>query len=217
MMAQPRYQHIIWDWNGTLFDDAWLCVEIMNGLLARRGLPLLTLERYQTVFDFPVVAYYRRVGFDFAVDPFETLSNEFMADYQRRMMECDLRPGARDLLAALLRRGLSQSILSAMKQDLLDDMIAQFDLRRYFSDVVGINDHHAAGKLDSARHWMARQSVIPAEMVFVGDTTHDHEVAEVLGVGCWLIASGHHSRERLAATGGQVIDSLPDVQRLINA
>ena len=27
------YRHLVWDWNGTLFDDAWLCVEVMDGLL----------------------------------------------------------------------------------------------------------------------------------------------------------------------------------------
>ena len=31
-----NYRHVIWDWNGTLLDDAWLCVEVLNGLLARR-------------------------------------------------------------------------------------------------------------------------------------------------------------------------------------
>ena len=56
------YQHIIWDWNGTLFDDAGVCLDIMNGMLARRNLPHLTPERYEEFFDFPVIDYYRRVG-----------------------------------------------------------------------------------------------------------------------------------------------------------
>ena len=26
-------RHIFWDWNGTLLDDAWLCRDVMNGIL----------------------------------------------------------------------------------------------------------------------------------------------------------------------------------------
>ncbi|MBI5960065.1 MAG: HAD family hydrolase [Chloroflexi bacterium] len=216
-MPNSHYKHVIWDWNGTLFDDAWLCVEIMNGLLVKRGLPPLSLERYQSLFDFPVIDYYRRVGFDFAVDSFENLSNEFIGEYQRRMLECQLRPQTREVLEGIQQLGLTQSILSAMKQEMLDEMIEHFALTRYFADVVGISDHHAAGKIDSARRWMAKQAVSPADMVFVGDTTHDYEVAQELGVTCWSIASGHHSEERLAALSGRVIEALPALLGLINA
>ena len=52
------YTHIIWDWNGTLLDDAWLCVDVMNGMLRERRLPTRTLDQYKEVFDFPVRNYY---------------------------------------------------------------------------------------------------------------------------------------------------------------
>ena len=58
-MRLRTYRHLIWDWNGTLLDDAWLCREIMNGQLRRRGLPELSAERYEQIFDFPVEKYYR--------------------------------------------------------------------------------------------------------------------------------------------------------------
>ena len=32
-----KYKHIIWDWNGTLINDVWLVVEIMNKMLIRQG------------------------------------------------------------------------------------------------------------------------------------------------------------------------------------
>ena len=48
------YKHIIWDWNGTLLNDAWLCVEVMNGMLEKRGLPKVSLDFYRSVFTYPV-------------------------------------------------------------------------------------------------------------------------------------------------------------------
>jgi phosphoglycolate phosphatase len=216
-MQNSTYTHIIWDWNGTLFDDAWLCIEIMNGMLARRHLPLLTPAYYEAIFDFPVIDYYRKVGFDFAVEPFERVSDEFIREYDRRMRECDLRAGAREILARGRARGLTQSILSAMNQEMLRGLIAHFDLADYFSDVVGLSDHHAFGKIELAQRWLAAQALEPGQILFVGDTTHDYEVAQALGAACVYIHSGHHSRERLAALGQRPIETLGDVHRLIDA
>lgn len=204
-------KHIIWDWNGTLFDDAWLCVDIMNGLLSRRNLPPLTLFRYQAVFDFPVIDYYQAIGLDFSVEPFEVLSNEFMAEYQRRSCECQLRDGVREVLAGIQQQGRTQSILSAMKQDLLEEMIDHFGLSSHFSDIVGISNHHAHGKIESAQRWIAKQTLNREDMLFVGDTTHDFAVAQTLGISCVFVPSGHHSRERLLAAGGSILENLSDL------
>ncbi len=45
-----KYKHIIWDWNGTLFEDIWLCVSSINKLLAQRNLPALTINKYRAIF-----------------------------------------------------------------------------------------------------------------------------------------------------------------------
>ena len=53
-----KYKHIIWDWNGTLLDDRWLCVDGINNGLLKRGLTPITEETYMNVFTFPVKNYY---------------------------------------------------------------------------------------------------------------------------------------------------------------
>ena len=45
-----NYKHIVWDWNGTLLDDAWLCVEVLNQMLSQRGQTAITLEFYRQHF-----------------------------------------------------------------------------------------------------------------------------------------------------------------------
>lgn len=75
-MSNFKYKHIIWDWNGTLFYDAWLCVEIINQILRKRVLPVITPEHYQKIFDFPLIEYYRKLPFDFSVEPFAEISND---------------------------------------------------------------------------------------------------------------------------------------------
>ena len=53
-----NYKHIIWDYNGTLLNDVKLCVTIINEMLKARNLPVMSIERYRKLFDFPVKDYY---------------------------------------------------------------------------------------------------------------------------------------------------------------
>ena len=62
-----RYKHIIWDWNGTLLDDTWLCVEGINQALIKRNLTPISEDRYREVFTFPVRDYYKKLGFDLTI------------------------------------------------------------------------------------------------------------------------------------------------------
>ena len=74
-----KYRHIIWDWNGTLWDDTWLCVEINNHMLQRRSLPEITADTYRDTLCFPVVDYYCQLGFDYESDSYNRLAEEFQA------------------------------------------------------------------------------------------------------------------------------------------
>jgi phosphoglycolate phosphatase len=78
-----KYKHIVWDWNGTLLDDAWLCVEILNSMLAARRMQTTTLEQYQNDFDFPVYNYYVKLGFDFSKEDYDTVAREYIGRISR--------------------------------------------------------------------------------------------------------------------------------------
>ena len=75
-------EHIIWDWNVTLFNDVELSKNIMNRMLSKRDKNLISLERYRTIFTFHVIEYYKKTGLDLSVDTFEELSTEFISDYE---------------------------------------------------------------------------------------------------------------------------------------
>lgn len=206
----PRYRHIIWDWNGTLLDDLDYSIGVMNALLARRQLPLLHRARYHALFDFPVRAYYERLGFDAAVDPFEKLSTEFISGYDARRTEAPLHLHTAATLTAVSAAGLRQSILSAYRHETLHEIVAHFGLTAHFDHIAGLDNIHAHSKLALGRDLVARLGVPSAEILLVGDTLHDHDVARELGIACALIAAGHHPLERLRQTGAPVFATLKD-------
>lgn len=203
-----RIAHVIWDWNGTLLDDAELCVEVMNGVLSRRQLAPLTAETYAAAFRFPVREYYRELGFDFERETFEIIGTEFIAGYSAGEARCGLREDARSTLEGVESLGLRQSVLSASQQARLEHQVRRLDVHAHFEALVGLDDHYAAGKIDVGQKWMKQSDVDPLRALLVGDTDHDVEVARALGVQCVLVPSGHQSTARLARTGAEVLPSL---------
>ena len=206
-----KYKHIIWDWNGTLLDDAWLCVEILNRMLTRRGMKTTTLTQYQADFDFPVIDYYVKLGFDFAKESFDDIAREYICAYESQRSRCHLRDGAVDIIKTLKAKDVLQSVLSASQRSSLVEVLELFGLTDFFENVAGLNDYYAHSKLDIGRNLMKNLAAGRKEILLIGDTTHDYEVACELGLDCLLVPAGHQSKERLLACGAKVCDSLDEI------
>lgn len=207
-LPSANYTDIIWDWNGTLLNDAWLCVDVMNGMLSERNLPQRTLDEYRTLFGFPVRSYYEKLGYDFEKESFDIVGLEFIVRYNQRHHESNLHPGALEVLEYLKSSGYRQYILSAREQKELLEEVKKQSIDHYFSQIQGIDDHYAHGKNEAGTRLIGRIGYQATRMLFIGDTLHDAEVAAELGIDCVLIPNGHYTRERLEAAGCPIADSL---------
>lgn len=205
------YNHIIWDWNGTLLDDSWMAVMVINKTLSKRDMPTIDHDHYQKIFGFPVIDYYRRLGFDFVDESFEVIGTEFIDGYEAHKYDVQLHRGVRNVLRNLRQRGVTHSILSAYKQNTLDELVEHFGLTSTFKKIIGLDNHYAHSKVDNARKWMSELTYDPSEVLFVGDTEHDYEVAHAIGVDCILIPGGHRTRQALESTGCTVLDNIGDM------
>lgn len=203
---------VIWDWNGTLLDDASACLAIMDGMLSRRGLaPIGSLARYREIFTFPVKDYYALAGLDVTGDRFLDLADEYMTAYRAGEPTCPLMAGAAEVLGRVHAMGAAQALVSASRQDDLERQVARRDLTGTFQALLGVSDQLGGGKAGVAAAYMARQGIDPADALFVGDTLHDWEIAQSLGSRCVLVAAGHQSRARLERAGVPVLDGISEL------
>ena len=209
-------EHIIWDWNGTLLDDRWLTISAMNNVLARRSMDELTEDRYLQLFTFPVIEYYRRLGFDFEKDSFSELGTEFINEYNTRAFEPKLHDSIIDLISELSKNGVSHSILSASSQKILDKLASYHNIDHYFKAVFGQNNHYAYGKIETGKMWINKSGIDPKRTLFIGDTEHDLEVANAVGAHCALLSWGHTSAERLEKMEVNVYNTVLDLKSWIN-
>lgn len=210
-----EFKHIIWDWNGTLLDDRWLCVESINKSLKKRNLPEIDEEKYRDIFCFPVENYYKKLGFDFEQEPFTVSGTEFIANYNSRFHDPRLQEGVLDILNMINHRDISQSVLSAGKQEFVRDWVKFHGLQKFFIKVLGIHDHYAAGKTELGKMWIQQLKFPPENVLLIGDTIHDWEVSAAMGVECLLIAHGHTSMKRLQDTGKTVFKNLQELKEYL--
>ena len=192
---------LIWDWNGTILDDADLCLTIENELLSERGMPTVTKTWYLDHFSFPIRRYYEMMGYRFDTESYETVSEIFMQRYRDRYPHCSLRKGITDVLQTAKTRGVTQTLLSVTWQDDLIEQARTLCAEQYFSEILGQTDILGTSKVDRAKAYIARMGIDPKNALFVGDTDHDAETAKAVGCACVLLAGGHQSEYVLRRCG----------------
>lgn len=196
-----KYKNIVWDWNGTLLDDVQISVDTINRMLRKKRLDELTVEKYKAIFGFPVKEYYEGIGYDFNRDDWEAISLDFVDTYGELSKDVVLTSGVNSVLAGLKECGVRQYVLSALQEDLLEEMLERFGIRNYFEGVCGSDNIYADGKVARGERMLQVYPMDPRETLMVGDTLHDAEVAEALGFDIRLYAGGHNSAERLREKG----------------
>lgn len=205
-----RFDRVIWDFNGTILDDVETGVISADRLLAAHGLPQLkTREKYLSVFGFPIIDYYRRIGFDFDKTPFSVLANEWVEIYLDEVKNAPLRDGIRDVITAFRNSGLKQTVLSMTEASMLDYQLDLLGVKELFDEICGLDDIYAKSKLSLAAKW--RDDHKNESAVFIGDTSHDAKSAEIIGAECILLSGGHELREGLIKNRATVFDTPAEI------
>ena len=207
-MKTKKYETVIWDWNGTLLDDVTLSLAIINELLSEHSLPKLTRDRHREIFDFPVRRYYERAGFDLTHLHFETVNGEFCTRFEARLHLASLFPAVNRTLETVNQSGARQFLLSSTEHHALHRMVKRLGVDGSFDAAKGLGDGLARGKVNAGIELVHQYQIDPQSSVLIGDTAHDAEVADSLGMDCLLISSGHHSHERLSSLNHPVFSSL---------
>jgi len=199
--------YILWDWNGTLLDDTQAALDTLNIMLARRGAKSISMDFYRDHFAFPVKPFYESIGMVLANEDWDALAQEYHDLYAEQPKRLNV-----ETVAALERvkaAGVRQSIISALRQDLLDEATAAYGVAPYMECIYGVDNLDGASKLDRALELLTK--IDATDPVVIGDALHDKEVADALGVRCVLCGQGSHAAWRLrevAPTGETLLEAV---------
>ena len=206
-------QYVLWDFNGTLINDVDACLQNMNNLLEKHNKKTIDLDTYRSVFTFPVIDYYKSVGIIEIDEEFEPIAHEWMDGYYAMEKDLEIFDETIDNLERVHRLGLKQGVLSASSTKQLRRLLDKFSLTQYMDHILGLDDIYAKGKVEIGLEFIRKYHLSPNQMVLIGDTLHDYEVATKMGIQCILFSGGHQSYKILSQTGCPVVKKINDVFR----
>jgi phosphoglycolate phosphatase len=215
----------VFDWNGTLFDDADENLIAFNACMRFFGKPEITMEQYRETMDFPLVHVYARNGVhapDY-LENFEEADKTYQDAYLPLAASTSLRRGTFDLLNYLLAEGFDLMVLSNQRIYDLEEQIAARHINQYFKFVSGNESYNPVDftrvtKRDRFQKFWDEHDYDPSASFIIGDSLEEPEVGKAFGLMVFSVTWGIFSRDRLfGAHSHAVIDELDEVRHYLEA
>ena len=207
--------HIIWDWNGTLFDDLSIVVESVNATLEQFGADAtaaIDADGYRDKYTRPVHLFYDALlGRRTNEQEWDWLDKTFHDSYRSRLPRGDLVHDARSALDLVVELGLTQSLLSMWWHRELVPMVQKLDVDRYMTRIDGHRGTSSGQTKTSLleKHLSALSlGGAAGELVVIGDTLDDARRAAATGLQAILYDGGTHHLVELEAARVPVAASL---------
>lgn len=208
------YEVIFWDWNGTLIDDCEAAFSCVNEMLDKSGDSRIDMQKYYSLIDTPIIKFYIGLHKSDKLD-FAKISREFHDAYERRISDIKLMQGAEKILSGNRDMGIKQAIITSSHTDEVERLTQYYGIRDYFEDIIGASDKNAASKMARALEYFNKKGYNKKTAIMVGDTLHDFDTANALGIDCVLITKGHQGREILKKADCALIDNLSELTEII--
>ena len=191
--------HVVWDWNGTLWDDLPQVHLAVNAALGEVGVDPLGLSEYITLFARPLSVFYGRVlGRGITDSEWERVNHTFLMSYQSNLHRVRLAAEAPRALEMVAQSGATQSILSLYPHVSLNSLVRELGIAHYFTRIDGLRGAPGRSKVglfgDHVRA-AAAAGIPPQRVVMIGDTDDDLTAAREAGISCILV--NHHGNHPL--------------------
>lgn len=204
-------RHVVWDWNGTLFDDFHLVIDAVNAGIAPIGIGPITADDYRTHYTRPVKLFYERLAERPISDTeWRNLDRRFHNAYRDRVLTAGLSSDARDALRAVTEIPADQSLLSMFPHGELLPLVDRLGVTSFFRRIDGLRGEPGAQKaafLEAHLRELMRHED-PSSVLLIGDATDDALAAAHVGAAAVLVDNGSHHRSELEAMGVPVASNL---------
>jgi len=216
--ARNGYQVVLLDLDGTLSDSAPGILDSLRSAFAEVGVPWVDQDTARALLGPPFWhSLPPLVGAD-RVD-------EVVASYRRHywagaMLETVSYPGVAELLAGLAERGLRLAVATSKAEPQAVRIVEHLGLADYFETICGdtVDGRRDSKALVVGEALRRLDRPEPAQVLMVGDRSHDVLGAAAHGIGCAGALWGYGSVAELAAAGALRLCEQPvDLLELVEA
>jgi len=204
--------HIVWDWNGTIFGDSNALIEATIDAFRACGMPAVTRADYQRHHTQPIPTFYERLaGRPLTDDEQRGLDQCFRSAYAGHRARVKLTADAVTALTRWAGSGRRQSLLSMYPHGELVPLVRTTGIAPFFARIDGSTDHNVARKAPHLARHLRRQKLSPARVLLVGDSVDDVRAARECGVDCLIYHPGEHAlhaRDHFAGLEVPLVETL---------
>ena len=197
---------VAFDWNGTILADTGAVLVADNFVLRHYGLPEKSLREIQDKFRMPIRDFWIAMGLDvklFDEDPANVV-HKWMEIYEPLEQKLRSRSGSKEVMIYLQKSGIKSIIFSNHIVSHIEKQLTRLKLRHLVAEILargaGDNSHMVSKSKDlKLRDYVAKNSLRPDEVMVVGDTEEEIEIAQKYGYISVAITGGNVSTKRLRA------------------
>ena len=212
---QPRrFDLIVFDWDGTLFDSTALIVRCMQSACADIGVAVPSAERAAYVIGLGLRDALQHAVPGLAESRYPDLGRRYRHHYMASQHDLVLFDGTLAMLQALKQRNHWLAVATGKSRAGLDEALHDVQLQGLF-DATRTADE-TAGKPHPLmlQQLMAQFGVAGERTLMIGDTTHDLQLALNAGAASVGVSFGAHASDAFAALGPlHVAHSTADLQQ----
>lgn len=219
-MSEPGMKAVLWDMDGTLVDSEKLWDVSMHELYARLG-GVLTPEVRESTVGGSAGSVMATVYSDLGLEPDPAAMSEsadWLHDRTGELFEAGLpwRPGARELLDALLAEAVPMALVTNTRRVLTENALKSIGKHYFSASVCGDEVEHAKPAPDLYVHAAELLGFTPAECLAVEDSVTGTMAAEsagcpVLVVPNDVVVPSSPRRRHLESLSGLTVADLRDV------
>jgi phosphoglycolate phosphatase len=199
LKPDPRYPLIVFDWDGTLMDSASGIVACIQAASREMGLPVPSKERASHVIGLGLRDSLRHAVPELPDSGYAEFAERYRNHFLAREEAMELFPGVEQLLKGLCAAGYSLAVATGKSRKGLDRALAASGLGACFvasrcADETSPKPHPAM-----LNELMAELSRSPSELLMIGDTSHDLDMAASAAVDAVAVTYGAHPEDVLRA------------------
>jgi len=194
-----RFDLVVFDWDGTLFDSTALIVHSIQAACRDLDLPVPDDERASWVIGLSLHGAMKHAVPDLLPEQIPQMVERYRHHYLLHQHDLTLFPGVLDMLHALRKRHHWLAVATGKSRAGLDDALHAVELRGVFDGTRTADETRSKPDPQMLVELMRQFGTTPERTVMIGDTTHDLQLAANAGAPSIAVAYGAHQVSEFAS------------------
>lgn len=211
-----HYGAVVFDWDGTIMDSTHSIVSAIQAACVDLKLPMPAADDASWVIGLSFERALHRVVPELTDDKMPLFIERYRAHFLTRDPEIKLFEGILDLLSVLRSRQVLLGVATGKARAGLDRALVAMQLHDVFEMTRCADESFSKPHPAMLYEIMAELNLHPEQVLMVGDTSHDIQMAINAGVDSMAVTYGAHDKHMLiAAQPTVVVSSVREMQEWI--